>query len=46
MKIRKPWSWVVSAVVAITMPIWVFPVVFLFALWRAVEAFHKEFFED
>jgi len=46
MKIKKPWSWVVSVIVVLTMPIWILPAMAGAIFWHAVESFHNDFFKD
>ena len=46
MKIRKPWSWVVSTVVVLTAPIWILPEALVLVLGAAIASFHEAFFED
>jgi hypothetical protein len=46
MKIRKPWSWVVSVLIVTTAPIWILPLALILLFGGAVTSFHDSFFED
>ena len=46
MKIKKPWSWVASAFVVVTMPLWIVPLTMALVLWVVVYSVHRSLFED